>query len=351
MPNSDPLTPYVRIDQQKTLANIERFQRLCDRTGIDFRPHIKTHKQPLVGHWQIDAGAVGINCQKLSEAEVFARAGFDDLLITYNILGRERLNRLAALNRQCKLTVTADHAFVVDGLASIASQDAPLSVMVECNTGANRCGVPTSEQALELAKHILSKDGLRFSGLMTYPPAGKIEAVNQWLMDARALFDQAGIAVQVVSSGGAPDMWQLPRMKAITEYRCGTYVYNDRSLLERGICQLEECALTLEVTVVSTPEPGRVVMDAGSKALSSDLLGLEGFGHIVQYPMAHILSLSEEHGVVDVSRCPHSPAIGDRLSIIPNHACVVSNLYDHVWLAQLDGSLSRQDVVARGCVF
>lgn len=350
MPKIDPLTPFVRIDQQKTLANIERFQRLCDSIDIDFRPHIKTHKQPLVGQWQIDAGAVGINCQKLSEAEVFAQAGFDDILITYNILGRERLSRLAALNRQCKLTVTADHAFVVDGLASIASQSAPLSVMVECNTGANRCGVPTAEQALELAKHILSQDGLRFAGLMTYPPAGQIKAVNQWLTKARALFEQAGIDVPAISSGGAPDMWQLPRMKGITEYRCGTYVYNDRSLLERGVCQLEDCALTVETTVVSALDSGRIVVDAGSKSLSSDLLGMADYGLIVQHPLARIVSLSEEHGVVDVSQCSQPPRLGDRLSIIPNHACVVSNLYDHVWIKDRHGLVTRSPVAARGCV-
>lgn len=347
--SEQPDTPFVRIDQAVVQRNIERLQRFADEVGIHLRPHIKTHKLPMMARLQRDAGARGINCQKISEAEVFAAAGFDDILITYNIIGTRKLARLRQLHECIHLTVTADSAGVVEGLSEVGRPDRPLRVLVECDTGARRCGVGDPEQALALAQRIQQTPGLHFAGVMTYPPARQVEAVSEQLQACVHRLEQAGMSVETVTTGGTPDMWQMHRMPGITEYRCGTYIYNDRSLVANGTCQIQDCALTVEATVVSCPDEGRVIVDAGSKALSSDLIGLQGHGLLPDYPQARLHALSEEHGHLDVSACPTSPVLGEQVSIIPNHACVVSNLHDRVWLADND-HLTPYQVAARGCV-
>ena len=345
-----PETPYVRIDTDVVRHNIERLQRQADELGVKLRPHIKTHKLPQIADLQVAAGAHGINCQKISEAEVFAAAGFTDILITFNLLGRSRLERLRMLHQQVDLTVTADSLPVIAGLASAGSRSHPLGVLVEIDTGARRCGVTEPDQALQLARAILDAPGLQFSGLMTYPPAGRVESVMAHLLACSDRLEQEGIRVETLSSGGTPDMWQLHRMRGLTEYRCGTYIYNDRSLVANGTCQVQDCALTVQATVVSVPEDGRAILDAGSKALSSDLIGLQGYGLLPDYPQAHLYALSEEHGHLDVSACPQRPALGEQLQIIPNHACVVSNLHDRVWLTGDAGRQTPLQVAARGCL-
>lgn len=351
IPPAHPETPFVLIDEATVDRNLERLQRYCDDLGIRLRPHIKTHKLPLMAEKQIELGAVGLNCQKLSEAEVFVEAGFRDILITYNLIGETRLKRLKALHRQAHISVTADSREVVNRLAEGFDGERPLTVWVECDTGGGRCGVQTPEATLELAGEIDSHPGLLFGGVLTYPASGEIDAVNAWSAAVRAVFDKALRVLPAVSTGGTPDMWQLHRLRGVTEYRCGTYIYNDRSLIEQGTCQLDDCALTVECTVVSRPTEDRVIVDAGSKSLSSDLLGMQGHGLVRNYPQARVRSLSEEHGIIDMSACEARPKIGDRLGIVPNHACVVSNLYDQVWLQTIDGTMRSLTVAARGRVY
>ncbi|ANF58147.1 D-TA family PLP-dependent enzyme [Halotalea alkalilenta] len=345
-------TPCVVIDEDKVEANLAGFQRHCDTLGVALRPHIKTHKLPELARRQLELGAKGITCQKIGEAEVFAAAGFDDILITFNIVGPAKLERLAALAARVeRLCVVADSATVVEGLAGCFDRpERPLGVMVECDTGAGRCGVQSAEAALELARRIEAAPGLRFAGLMTYPKAFNEAQVQAWFSRAQALFDQAGIAIPTFSSGGTPSMWKLAEAPIVTEYRIGTYAYQDRSQVAAGACRLDDCALAVMTTVVSCPTPDRVVVDAGSKALTSDLLGLEGYGCVLGHPEARVVGLSEEHGTLDFSACAERPAVGDLLSIVPNHACPVSNLFDQVHFHRA-GLLTRSlPVAARGKV-
>lgn len=346
------LTPCPVVDERTLQRNITRFQTHCDRAGLALRPHIKTHKLLEVGRLQLAAGAVGINCQKLSEAEVFAAGGFDDILITYNLMGAERLRRLRALTERALVTVVADSSHTVDELQrAMRGAAAPLRVMVECDTGAARCGVQSPEAALELARHIEGNAALQFAGLLTYPPANAGGHVTAWLSSAKELCEQAGLPVATVSGGGSPAMWQAQRAGCLTEYRVGTYVYNDLSLVKSGTCELSDCALTVRATVVSRPVNDRAVIDAGSKALSSDLLGLTGHGWIREYPQARIYGLSEEHACIDVSECAQKPRIGEQISIVPNHVCVISNLFNEVHFVR-DGRVTQTlQVAARGCVF
>lgn len=345
-------TPAVLVDLNVAEANVRAFQSYCDRHSLKMRPHIKTHKLPQLAEYQLAQGAIGITCQKITEAEAMIAGGdMRDILITYNILGAEKVARLRALSERVALSVVADNLTVVEGLsAGFAGANKPLPVLVECNTGADRCGVETPEAALALAQAIDAAPGLKFAGLMTYPPVGGAAQVTTWLAEAKARIEATDLTVEVISSGGSPDMWQAHEMPLATEYRVGTYVYNDRSLVTRGICTWDDCALTVLATVVSTPSATRAVIDAGSKVLTSDLLGLEGYGHVLGHPDFMIDQLSEEHGRI-TSAQPTGLRVGDQVRIVPNHACVVANMLDHITLMRAEEVAGQETVAARGQVW
>lgn len=344
-------TPAVLIDLDIAERNIQKFQAHCDAHSLKLRPHIKTHKLPLLAQAQIKAGAIGITCQKVSEAEaMISEGGIDDVLITFNILGQEKLKRLRALSERVKLSVVADNETVLDGLSK-AFDDAPmpLDVLVECDTGAGRCGVTTPDAAAALAAYIDGKPGLRFAGLMTYPPVGEEAAVQEWLAAAVNEASKRGLPVDVISNGGSPGMWQAQDMPISTEYRIGTYIYNDRSLQARGVCTWDDCALSVLATVISVPSNDRAVIDCGTKVLTSDLLGLDGSGHVLGRSDIKVAGLSEEHGVLTAKSI--GLTVGDKVRIVPNHACVVSNMLDEVMLLRGETLIGPQLVAARGKVW
>ncbi|MCY4302461.1 MAG: alanine racemase [Aestuariivita sp.] len=235
-------TPCVVVDLDVAEINIIKFQAYCNDHNLKLRPHIKTHKLPDLAQFQLKKGAIGITCQKISETEaMISDSGISDVLITYNILGKFKTKRLRALSERITVSVVADNSTVVQGLSkAFADAKEPLAVLIECNTGADRCGVASPKEALKLAQEISLLPGLRFSGLifsglMTYPPVGKAAEVLAWLSAAKAMIEEHGMTVSVISSGGSPDMWQAHQMPLATEYRIGTYVYNDRSLVMRGV--------------------------------------------------------------------------------------------------------------------
>lgn len=345
-------TPALVIDERVVEDNINAFQAHCNHAGLKLRPHIKTHKTRRFMQKQLQAGAKGITCQKIGEAEVMADGGADDILITYNILGAGKLERLKALSERIgRLSVVTDNTVALQGLAqAFANSTSDLHVMVECDTGAQRCGVLSPEQALELAQQIDKHAGLRFAGLMTYPVTGGAQAAATFMRSTLALLKKAGIDCPEISTGGTPDMWSASTESVFTEYRIGTYIYNDRSLLLQGVTSEEKCAARVHATVVSRPDVNRLVIDAGSKVLTSDLIGMfTDYGYIVGHPEASIKGLSEEHGVVFV---PESCtlAVGDIVQIIPNHICVVSNMFDRAWLQTSENTLVEQPIDARGLV-
>lgn len=349
MKNENLDTPAVVIEQRLVNANLQRAQRYADEHGLKLRPHIKTHKLPLFARRQIELGAIGITCQKLGEAEVMADSGINDIFLPYNIVGRTKLDRLFALHRRVELSVSADNAPTIDGYAArFAEAAAPLPVLIECDTGADRCGVRTPAEALELARRIEAAAGLRFEGLITYPPRARRAEVDRWLREAVALLDEAGIATRRISNGGTPDLYSAAEVTTATEHRPGTYIYSDRMQVSFGFGTLSDCALTVLASVVSRPTDERAVLDSGSKALAADTCAEPGHGYIVEYPEATITGLSEEHAVVDLSRCNHRPSVGDKVHIIPNHVCVVSNLFDAVHLVEDGEVIARLPVAARG---
>ena len=342
-------TPAVVIDRSIVERNLQRAQAYADRSGLKLRPHIKTHKLPLFARRQVELGAVGITCQKVGEAEVMAASGISDIFITYNVLGQTKLERLAALHRAIAVSVCADSAETVGGYGGHFTDPAhPLPVLVECDTGAGRCGVQSPREAVDLARLVASFPGLRFEGLMTYPPRGKAREVNAQLQEAARQIRAVGIDVTRISNGGSPDLYDAASVSCATEHRPGTYIYSDRMQVSFGLGTLDDCALSVLATVVSRPTRNRAIIDAGSKALAADTCAAPGHGHILEYPQAVVSNLSEEHGTVDISGCSQVPAIGDRVRVIPNHVCVVSNLFDYVHLVEDGVVVDRLPVAARG---
>lgn len=343
-------TPAVLIDLDVVERNIARCQAHCDALGLKVRPHIKTHKLPLLAQAQLAAGAIGITAQKIGEAEVMADAGIDDILLTFNVVGDRKLQRLRRLAGRCRLSVVADSAEVIAGLSrAFADAGTELDVLVECDTGMRRCGVLTPQAAVELARLVTEAPGLRFAGLMTYPAPGQGRAACKWLADAAGLLHAAGIDPGIVSSGGTPDLYQMEPHPAVGEYRPGSYIYNDRSLITAGACGPQDCALTVLATVVSSPEDNRAIVDAGTKILTSDLFGMSHYGMVADRPELSIVSLNEEHGRLECAGAT-APPVGELLRIIPNHACVVSNMVDQVHLVRGDHYVRAEPVAARGRV-
>lgn len=342
-------TPAIAVDRTKMMANLKRAQAHADRLGVGLRPHIKTHKIPELARLQIELGAKGLTCQKIGEAEVMADAGLGDILIPYNIVGRAKLDRLAALARRTGIIVGVDSAETIEGYAAhFADPGRPLQVLIECDTGGGRCGVQTPAAMLELAKRIDAAPGLDLAGIFTYPPRGRIDAVEEWFAQAKDLAARSGLPLRIISNGGSPDFFPTQAAGSATEHRPGTYIYSDRMQVSFGSGTLDDCALTVVATVVSRPTDDRAILDAGSKALAADTCALPGHGHIVEYPDAVITALNEEHGMVDVSRCATRPKVGNRVRIIPNHVCVVSNLFDEITLVEDDNVVGTMKVAARG---
>jgi D-serine deaminase-like pyridoxal phosphate-dependent protein len=321
-------TPAATINLDRVEANINKFQQYANTHKIANRPHIKTHKIPAIAHIQLKAGASGITCQKIGEAEVMAQAGITDIFIPYNIIGAAKLERLAALMKVAKISVTVDSEYTAKGLSEMAQRHGvELPVLIEFDTGSQRCGVQTPDQADVLAWTVACLPGLRFGGLMTYPAN---DQTDPFVEQVRDLVGKRGLQIEQVTVGGTPGMWNAHTHKAITEYRVGTYVYGDRYTVKSGVQTVDECAMRIITTVVSRPTADRGILDGGSKTFSSDLFGMDGHGLILEYPEAKFYGLSEEHGHVDFSACANRPEIGERVSVIPNHCCVVTNLFNEV---------------------
>lgn len=340
-------TPVPIIDLNRVEANIARMQSHAKAHGVALRPHIKTHKLPIFARKQLEAGAIGIACQKIGEAEIMAAAGIPDILITYNLIGATKIERLARTALQTKISVAIDNPVALETLSEAAKiAQTQIGVLIEFDSGNQRTGVQNHSELLELAHAIRAHELLEFRGLMTYPTTPSVAA---WVSEAREQLKNAGFELSVISGGGTPAAWNEAALQGITELRPGTYIYNDRMMMAANAATLEQCALNLLVTVVSRPTNNRAVIDAGSKTFSSDqFAGNQGFGLVLEYPEAILERINEEHGMLDLSACSRKPQIGEQLRIIPNHACVVTNLHDEI-VAHREGKVEAiWQVLARG---
>ncbi len=352
-------TPVVIVDLAVLERNIDKMQRHLSSNGINCRPHFKTHKIPAIAHMQIAAGAVGVTCQKLSEAEVAVNAGIQNILIPYNIVGRTKIDRLLRLNKRATLAVTVDSEQTLRGLSEAASaESATLSILVECDTGGGRAGVQTPGEAVSLAQSIDSRPGARFKGLLTMrgaaPDPDIVTRSSTFFEETIQTMAAKGLSADTVSAGGvvyANLAWPDHRPYGVNECRPGVYAYQDRVKVAFGVATLEDCAMRIVCTVVSRPTPERAILDGGSKTFSQDgFQWVEGFGHIVEYPDATLDKFSEEHGVVEGLSGERNPAIGDRVTVIPNYCNTVTNLHDVVYGVRDAVVESVWPVAARGAI-
>ena len=342
-------TPCAVIDMDRVERNIARIQKACDDAGVANRPHIKTHKNPTIAKLQVAAGAKGITCQKLGEAEIMANAGIDDILISYNLLGEEKMARLGALQAKANMTVAADNSTVVAGLPKAAAASGrPLSVVVECDTGRKRAGVETPAEAIALAREIAGSKGLEFAGFMMYPTETGWTEAQKFYDEALAGVRAHGLDAKIVSTGGTPNLVNIGKLKGGTEHRFGTYIYNDRMQVAAGVATWDDCALHIYSTVVSRAAPERGILDAGSKTLPTETGGYDGEGLILEHPEAKIARFAEEHGFLDLSRSNTRPNVGDVVRIVPNHVCVVVNMMDEVVMVRGEKIIGTLPVAARG---
>jgi D-serine deaminase-like pyridoxal phosphate-dependent protein len=286
----------------------------------------------------------------------------DDLLLAYPPVGPLRARRVAELPDRVRLTVALDSAAAVNDLAEAArAADREIGVYVELDLGMHRVGLPAIDDAIALARRVRDARPLRFAGIAFYPghireevdaQDAKLESLGAALGEALERFDAAGLHAPAVSGGSTPTMWRTHELPGVTEFRPGTYIFNDRTTAEIGACGWEDCALTVLATVVSTAVPGQAVIDAGSKALGREPLrassGEGGFGSLLEHPEVVVKGMSEEHGILDLASTSWKPRVGERVRVIPNHVCIVVHLNDLVFGVRGARVETSWPVTARG---
>jgi D-serine deaminase-like pyridoxal phosphate-dependent protein len=355
-------TPAVLIDKATVVRNLDRMQAEANARGVRLRPHSKTHKSPIIAKWQLDRGAIGICCAKIGEAEVFADAGVRDIRLPYPI-NPANADRVIALLDRTHLSFIVDHPLVAARWSEAMTRAGKqVDVLVKIDVGFHRCGIdPEAREALATIKGMASLPGLRFRGLLSH--AGQTyhahsedglrkmaEAEAQCMRDLAERCRKNGVPVEEVSAGATPPARFSLQQAGFTEYRPGNYVYLDRTQAALGAGTLDDCALTVLATVVSKPAANRLILDSGSKTLTNDgargFAPAPGYGVVVNEPNLLIERLSEEHATVKVDGTT-SLEPGDRVRIIPNHSCVVSNLVDRAWLVDGD-TVEPLPIAARG---
>jgi D-serine deaminase-like pyridoxal phosphate-dependent protein len=360
-------TPQVLVDQKRLTNNLDRVQALASGAGLRLRPHSKTHKSPVIARWQLDRGAVGICCAKLGEAEVMAAAGIDDIRLPYPVNPSNAARMLVLMDR-ASMSIIVDHLDVARGWSDAMQRAGRrLDVLIKVDVGFHRCGIDPDDDALAFVRAVSAMPGLRLRGLLSHAGQGYHAASEQELADTAAreaailtgLADAArgaGIDIDEISVGATPTLRFSVRQRGLTELRPGNYAYFDRTQVSLGSAALDDCALSVLATVVSKPKPDRIVLDSGSKTLTNDqargIVKAPGYGAVLASDgqvdeMLTIERLSEEHAVVRVAgTTPLKP--GDRVRIVPNHSCVVSNLVDVVRLVEGDEVVTTLPVAARG---
>jgi len=352
-------TPALVVDLETMDHNLDRAAEYAKSHEIALRPHIKTHKSPLLARQQLDRGASGLTCATPYEAEAMSEV-CDDLLVMYPPIGPRAL-RLAELARRVRLTVALDSEVAANEMSRAAVTAASrVRVLVEIDAGMHRVGVQSTADAVGLARRVASLPNLELAGIAFYPGhvrgpvaehAAQLSALAKLVAEARDAFAHAALPMETVSAGSTPTLRRTHEIDGVTEMRPGTYIFNDRTTAEIGACALDDCALTVLATVVSTAVPGQAVIDAGAKALGREPMrgGTgDGFGCLASDPSVVVKSMSEEHGILELSRSSWRPRVGERVRVIPNHVCIVVHLADVVYGLRDDAVVTSWPVAARG---
>ncbi|MDR0525900.1 MAG: alanine racemase [Spirochaetaceae bacterium] len=358
-------TPCIVIDKAQTERNIARMQSAVTNAGCALRPHIKTHKIGRFGQMQIQAGATGITCAKVSEAEVMAAAGIDDIFIAYPLVGAFRLHRAVKLLKKVKRLILG-----VDSIAGAQALNAEASdmgvrfeVRLEIDTGAKRTGV-AYEDALETARYISTCKQLDLTGIYTfkslvYQGKSTVSAESSGLEEAELMASAArslrddGIPIADISAGSTPTGLQVAKTGLVTEVRPGTYIFNDYMLYKEGAAELEDIAGFFYVTVVSVPGKEYAVIDGGTKTFPMDIFLNASPYYYPSYAMVDgrddlvLTRLNEEHGMLTSLTGDIGLKTGQILRLIPIHICTAINLQNQIYLFA-EGNLETLKVEARG---
>ncbi len=334
-------TPAVVVELNAVEKNIQSMVEGAARFGISHRPHVKSHRSVQLAKMQIAAGAKGITCAKLGEAEVMADAGIDDILIAYPLIGEEKWERYARLFERCRsLRTMINSEYGAKGLSDTAKRRGKaFEVLVELDGGTRRGGLLPGEPALRFAERVRKYDGIKIVGLLYYPGRSYheetlegIERVARQerdeLVETARLLKNAGFDCSILSGGNTVTGKVPACLAGITEIRSGNYIFNDCAQLWKNRVTEEDCALRIVSTVVAKPDENSAILDCGTKTMSGDNLTPEHprFGYIIGHPNAIIWNLNEEHGFVRSREGALELEVGGRVVIIPNHACVVPNL-------------------------
>jgi D-serine deaminase-like pyridoxal phosphate-dependent protein len=338
-------TPTTLVDLDRLERNIRTWQAWMDRCGVGFRPHIKTHKIPEIALRQIAAGARGIVCAKVSEAEPFAAAGVDDICIAYPVFGERKWRRVAELaKRGVRVTVNCDSEPAARGLSRAAVEaGVTMNLQIDVDTGAGRGGVPVGDVSaiVRLARTIDTLPGVAFDGLTTFRSVGFEGAPDargaghdegRVMVAIAERLREEGVEVREVTAGSTPTGRWVAEVPGVTEVRAGTYVFNDLMQLSQGNADEDDLALSVLCTVVSSSGRRRVTIDGGSKTFSGD------FGAVAAGLAAPIVAraadrpifverLNEEHGV---ARAEDETVLGEKIRFYPYHACTCANMTDEI---------------------
>ena len=357
------------VDLAVLERNVTEMAALAYKAQVALRPHVKTHKTPQIAAMQLDAGAVGLTCAKIGEAEVLADAGFTNLFVCYPIVTETKARRLAALAGRPGLSVSTivdSQQGIVALSDAVAGTAEPLETLVKVNTGLGRVGVAPGAATVDLARSVAAAPGLRFGGICAHEgftyglpdPEERAAAARsgvEALVETAEALSAAGLRAARVSVGATPGIDALAAAPGVTEIRPGNYVFYDAMQVGLGVATLDRCALRVLTTVVSHAARDRAVIDAGSKTLTTDRgahgqTTAGGYGTIVGREDIHIERLSEEHGWLRLNPAESDVEIGDTLEIVPVHACPVANLAHELTVVRDDAVIGRWTVAAAGRV-
>ncbi len=345
-------TPALLLDMNAAEGNIKKMAAFFSGKTCKLRPHVKTHKLPLIAHKQIEAGAIGITCAKLGEAKIFFEAGIKSVLIANEIVGKTKIRRLVNLSSCGDLTVCVDNENNAWDISEAAREmGRRINVLVEVNVGLNRCGVLPGKEALGLVQKIASLKNLVFRGIMGYEGAvfvldpeekkKQCSECNRLLVETKRLIEKEGFPVEIVTAGGSNTHHLTGIYPGITDIQVGSYVTMDRHNKYYGL-DFEQ-AISVLTTVISRPEKGRAVTDAGMKSLSTD----EGLPTCI-VPGIAVSKLNEEHGHLRFEDPDHPLKVGDKIEILPSHGCTTIPLYDRYFILRGDYVESVAEIYARG---
>lgn len=356
-----PMTPYVKIDYLKVEKNIKNMIDSLSKYNIKHRPHVKTHKSVELAKLEIKAGAIGISCATLTELEIMAAAGINNILLAFPLIGNTQCRNLYEILKKYNFEFTT----IVDSEEGLAGLNAvgrnlnkKINVYIDIDSGGHREGIQ-SESVLSFTKKVLKTEWVRLTGIFTYfghiykyetkDHAKKSKEEANILLNHQRLLAENGIQIDNLSGGSTVSSNNPEQLAGITESRAGNFIFYDMNAVHLGLVSPEECALRVVAKVVSKPVAGKLTIDAGSKALSTDdpLKG-DAYGYVISHPELKIVSLNEEHGFVEYNEGKIDLNIGDNIEIIPNHACVVPNLYNKVFLFEGNELLRPMAVEAKG---